>query len=664
MSMHDDGHGRRAGPAADLQSGFVNNQGVGTASGGESWSGSALDTRKSEVFSMAQGPGRPLMGQPQPMFGGGASVFAPMPTYTPVTRGNEPPPRAPEPAPSYHLYPANQPPAPPMQPAGPNYQNPPQHHQPQGGYALPNYEPAYRSPNFSNPAPSPSFPPSNYDGGTPGYQGLSGYQPPSFPDASFLEPSFDPRFPQTNPPDLGRKDASFAEQNFNTPSFPAPNFPNQSFGDASFPEPNFDAGNFSGASAFSNLDAGLGHAGNAFAPQQPQDASFETYGDEGAQDFAMAPQGSSAPQSHVPPSDPRRQLQAFDAIYDQPPQIGLGSAAPRIQAPNFYEGERADADFLDDDQVAPPSGANGKPSSLKGRSVFMVGSALLGAIALGGALAFAYKQSGGGMGSGEPPLVQADNRPVKELPEQAGGKEFPHKNKLIYDRLTNGDQPESEQLVPRQEEVAVPALPPSTEAPNMPMPVATTDMVNPQTQAVAAAGGAEDTDADGGPRRVKTLRVLPDGSVEMPEEPAQVSDAATQAVETTASTPPLPEAPAAPQDMAAMQPAPMAAPAAPQQMAALPPAAAAPAPAAPSKYVVQLGAKKNQTEALATFADIQQKHPTLLANYRPMVQKADLGSKGTWYRLRVGPIDNKTTADKLCSQLKSQGLPDCLVMGQ
>ena len=61
---------------------------------------------------------------------------------------------------------------------------------------------------------------------------------------------------------------------------------------------------------------------------------------------------------------------------------------------------------------------------------------------------------------------------------------------------------------------------------------------------------------------------------------------------------------------------------------------------------------------------MQQKYPTLLANYRPMVQKADLGANGTWYGFRIGPIDDKTTATKLCSQLKSQGLPDCLVMAQ
>jgi cell division protein FtsN len=61
---------------------------------------------------------------------------------------------------------------------------------------------------------------------------------------------------------------------------------------------------------------------------------------------------------------------------------------------------------------------------------------------------------------------------------------------------------------------------------------------------------------------------------------------------------------------------------------------------------------------------MQQKYPALLASYRPMVQKADLGAKGVWYRLRIGPIVDKTAAAKLCSQLKSQGLPDCLVMAQ
>jgi|GEM_PF-2929130 len=111
-------------------------------------------------------------------------------------------------------------------------------------------------------------------------------------------------------------------------------------------------------------------------------------------------------------------------------------------------------------------------------------------------------------------------------------------------------------------------------------------------------------------------------------------------------------------------PAPTAKPKPAAKPAAQQTAAATPAAAAPSKYVVQVGSKKNQTDALASFADMQQKYPSLLANYRPIVQKADLGAKGTWYRLRIGPIADKTAANKLCGQLKSQGLPDCLVMAQ
>jgi cell division septation protein DedD len=129
--------------------------------------------------------------------------------------------------------------------------------------------------------------------------------------------------------------------------------------------------------------------------------------------------------------------------------------------------------------------------------------------------------------------------------------------------------------------------------------------------------------------------------------------------------PPMPQAAPAPMPEqsapgAEAAPAPQPVAADPQAVAAIPPKEAA--PAKPSQYVVQVGSKQNQTEALATFADMQQKYPTLLASYRPMVQKADLGSKGVWYRLRIGPIVDKSAASKLCGQLKSQGHPDCLVM--
>ena len=78
-------------------------------------------------------------------------------------------------------------------------------------------------------------------------------------------------------------------------------------------------------------------------------------------------------------------------------------------------------------------------------------------------------------------------------------------------------------------------------------------------------------------------------------------------------------------------------------------------------YVVNVGSKRTQEEVLAAFADMQRHYPSLLAGYRPMVQKADLGARGIWYRMRIGPMYEKHEAIKLCSELMLLGLPDCLV---
>jgi hypothetical protein len=673
-------------------------------------------------------PGQPVTGQ-RPMFGGGSPVFAQMPTYTPVTRGLDQRQPAPEPPqPAYSPYTASPPAAPsqapvsyqnsyspaPSQPsypaAAPSYQSPhpaaaPSYHSFQPA-AAPSYSnlqsaaPSYqatdfqtqayrganqqvRAPSFQNvePAAPQTYPTSGYDGA----QGLPSqtYRDQGFTDASY---------PGLNGGDASFPDTSFSDQNPSDPNSANQGFANQNFADASFPEQGFDS-NFQDASypaepSFGHQEHSSDSSGYAQA-QPPADQGFDTLSEEGAQDYVMASQSGQ-----VPPSDPRRQLQAFDALYDQPPQIALGSTDhTRRPTQDFYEGERVDADFLDEGQALPAPGARSKMAiSITGRSAFMVGSALLGAIALGGALAFAYKQSGGGIGSGEaPPVITADARPVKELPDQPGGKEFPHKNKLIYDRLQNGDESESDHLVPRQEDVAVPALPPSTETAGMPTPVASTDLATPPTtqtvdgSAPATVATLDDPNAaDGGPRRVKTMVVRPDGSVMAPPEPppgaapaeapadmqlaaaepapAQAAAAGPPAAEPAAETPPAPTSKPAPQQVADVQPAP-AKPKPPKpvtQTASITPAPAA----AATKYVVQVGSKKNQTEALASFADMQQKYPALLASYRPMVQKADLGAKGVWYRLRIGPIADKTAATKLCGQLKSQGLPDCLVTAQ
>ncbi len=711
MSTHDDGRGRKAGPTPGFQSDNVNRHSAGAMP--QTWGANALNTQASEVASMGQGAGRPGPGQ-RSIFGGGGPVFAQMPTYTPVTRG--PAQRAPEPqAPSFTPYVANQPaqapqtfqnpfvsqpiqPAPQPAPApAPNFQNFQSSSAP--NFQAPDFQSqAYRpnqpasAPNFSAPEHpgAQAYPGASY-GGQQGF-GAQSYQQQSYPDANFGDASF---------PETPEQSAGYAEPKFGDSAFGNQNFGDASFGDASFEDASFPDSNFgSSNSPFGQLESGLDGGFASHQSHGQADHGYDAFSEEPSQDYGMSPQANSG---QVPPSDPRRQLQAFDALYDQPPQIALGATQPpRRGGQEFFESDRIDADFLDEGQVTPPPAARSKMGALKSKSAFMVGSALLGAIALGGALAFVYKQSGGAIGSDQPPVVTADNRPVKEVPDDPGGKEFPHKNKLIYDRLQNADEAENDKIVPRQEDVAVPALPPAqTETAGLPTPVATTDLTAPQTaqaavDSTAAAGAAPaavasaDDTADGGPRRVKTLKVHPDGSVENPPADAAAADQAAGAQAAadsqTAALPAAPApAPAAAMPVPAAAPAPWPAAAAPadqpQETAAVEPApakpkakpaatqasatpAATPAASGSTKYVVQVGSKKNQTEALASFADMQQKYPSLLANYRPMVQKADLGAKGVWYRLRIGPIADKTAAAKLCSQLKAQGLPDCLVATQ
>ena len=557
------------------------------------------------------------------------------------------------------------------EPQPPSYQPQPQ--------ARPQAQPSQTYPGQSY-QPQPPVQPSRQAPIPPSAQPAPAYQPEPSPSRSFQDTGFPDRiFPaQTH------TQSDFAEQGFADANYPDANFADASFSDASFPDASYQDASFPEEKTDTDFGASS-HEG--FSEHEPlhlndADGSYGTesdpnsFADSAGHDYAPHA-GSAGPR----PLPSHQALQAFDAVYDQPPQIPLGRTPHYAQesAPQaFYEGEQADADFLDESQFMNPGDAEAKPArkfSLKSRSIYMVGSALLGAVALGGALAFAYKQSGGAMGGGEPPVVQADSRPVKEAPQQPGGKEFPHKNKLIYERLQNGDQPEAERIVPRQEELAMPAMPGAAPgaAPMQPPAVATVDDPNA---------------ADGGPRRVKTLVVRPDGSVmtppEAPAAPQQAAPASCSCARATTtdgccrarhardahaagrpggSPAPAPVAEAAPPPAAAPAPA-----ADPAPVAAIPPkpkvatADVAPAPAKPSQYVVQVGSKQNQTEALATFADMQQKYPTLLAAYRPMVQKADLGAKGVWYRLRIGPIVDKTAAAKLCGQLKSQGHPDCLVM--
>ena len=129
----------------------------------------------------------------------------------------------------------------------------------------------------------------------------------------------------------------------------------------------------------------------------------------------------------------------------------------------------------------------------------------------------------------------------------------------------------------------------------------------------------------------------------------------------TSDTPPVRLNPDAPSVTA---PPPVPAKPATRTAATLPTAAVAsvaPAPAAPiasaisGKAVLQIGAYESPEIANGAWAAFKSRHAAVVGRLADDVQKADLGTKGTWYRLRVGPFADKAAAIAACEQLRSEG---------
>jgi cell division protein FtsN len=78
------------------------------------------------------------------------------------------------------------------------------------------------------------------------------------------------------------------------------------------------------------------------------------------------------------------------------------------------------------------------------------------------------------------------------------------------------------------------------------------------------------------------------------------------------------------------------------------------APQGSGGFVLQIGSYPSEADANASWQTYRSTHAAV-ASYAPDVQKADLGSKGTWYRLRVGPFASLSEASAACARLKAQG---------
>jgi cell division septation protein DedD len=238
---------------------------------------------------------------------------------------------------------------------------------------------------------------------------------------------------------------------------------------------------------------------------------------------------------------------------------------------------------------------------------------------------FAYKAGERRGAEGVAPVIVAGAGPDKVRPDQPGGMDVPNRDKQIYERLN----PDRGQQPPRVERL----LPPP-ETPMTPPKQVAAAQPNPPGQAPA-------------PPQVPALS--PSNSFSTPVTPA--SNAAPPAAEPAKMV--TPQIPGAVQPQAATKPE------APTTKEAA--KVTAVQPAAGGTYRVQIGALRSEEDAQKTIAQAKRNGGELLSHLSFDVKRADLGEKGVYYRVQVGPLADSSAASSLCDKLKDRKV-GCMVV--
>ncbi len=84
---------------------------------------------------------------------------------------------------------------------------------------------------------------------------------------------------------------------------------------------------------------------------------------------------------------------------------------------------------------------------------------------------------------------------------------------------------------------------------------------------------------------------------------------------------------------------------------------------AAGSFRVQLGAFRSRTTAQRHWHGLKRKHASLLSQFNMMIERVDLGARGVFYRLQVGPMRAKRSARGLCRSLARRRVNCILVSG-
>ena len=85
-------------------------------------------------------------------------------------------------------------------------------------------------------------------------------------------------------------------------------------------------------------------------------------------------------------------------------------------------------------------------------------------------------------------------------------------------------------------------------------------------------------------------------------------------------------------------------------------------PVAESGIRLQLASVPNEADVDGEWKRLRKRIGSPLANLELHVERADLGSKGIFYRLQAGPFADRAAAAATCQDIKAAG-GDCLIVG-
>ncbi len=274
---------------------------------------------------------------------------------------------------------------------------------------------------------------------------------------------------------------------------------------------------------------------------------------------------------------------------------------------------------------------------------------------IGTAGAFTYRAIYHTGATKPPPVIKADTTPSKVVPEVKS--KDPQSSKLIYDRVNDHAQPE--RLVSREEqpvemkERPAGVLPPgqNEHTPMLGNGVVGAEPKKIHTIAIRPAGVA----ATAGTAATAPAIAAPTATAATTRPPTATPPATRSAAPTAAGQAPMS---LNPNEAAAAPPRPTPPP---TRTAAVRPTQPAPARSSVSHGAyVQISSQRSEADAQASFRGLQAKYPSQLGGKPMTVHRADLGAKGIYFRVLVGPFANANEAVELCGKLKTAG-GSCLI---